>query len=144
MPVNAFVGPGKLYLGDTDPALATIYCETSGNVLTDAAGVYSEVVECGTVSALGRADWELNVDMVQSGDSTSLSQYSLTNRGQVVGFFFIPSGTEVAAITADNPAYSGQVLVQTFDIGGPSTSLATASRTWKVQGDITQVTVPPA
>ena len=139
-----FVGPGKLYLGDTDPATATLYCETSGNVLSDAAGVYSEVVECGTVSALGRADWELNVDMVQSGDAAGLSQYSLTNRGKVVGFYLIPSGTDPAEVSADNPAYTGQVLVQVFDIGGPSTSLATASRTWKVQGDITQVTAPPA
>lgn len=138
----AFVGPGKLYLGDKDPATATLYCETTGNILRDAAPVYSEVVCDGGVSALGAPDWELDVSMVQDVSAAGLSMYSLTNRGLVVPFVFIPDGTDPAAVGPDNPAFTGDVLVQVFDIGSSSTALATAQSTWKVNTLDPTVTVP--
>ena len=141
--MSAFVGPGKLYLGGKDPASATLYCETTGNVLRDAAGVYTELTTCGAVSALANEDWELDVSTVQDLAAGKLVGFAFDNRGTVQDFVFIPTGVDPTAVGPDDPAFAGSVLVQALDIGGPSTGIATSSGTWKVIGDLDpKITTP--
>ena len=144
MTVTPFVGAGKLYLGSGGDPITNpdFYCETTGNVLRDASSEYTEITECGGVSAIGSPDWELDVSMVQDMSQQSLLRYAFTNRATVTDFIFIPDGTDPGTVGPDHPAYTGNVLIRSFDIGGPTTGLATSQRTWKVQGDITEVTAP--
>lgn len=145
---TVFVGPGTLILGDIhSPDIFT--CDLTGCVISDVSPTYSEVTGCGTQSAAGSPDYEMSVTVVQDiADPDSLLRYSWSNHNTVVAFHFIPNknGAEIADISATTPAIAGGVLVTKLDVGATATSIATASKTWKIQGDVGDfiTTVPTA
>lgn len=138
MPVTVFVGPGTLILGDaTTPDVFS--CDLTGCVISDVSPTYSEVTGCGTQSAAGSPDYEMTPSVVQDiANVDSLLRYSWTNHNQVKVFHFIPNknGATLADISPETPALKGDVLVTKLDVGTTSTGLATASKTWKIQGDV--------
>ena len=146
MPPTVFVGPGTLIIGD--PASGDAFsCDLTEARLSDVSPVYSEVTGCGTQSRNGEPDLELTVTVVQdvaTVDSLTLQSWTLHN--QVQPFIFLPNVNQgtAADISPTTPGIQGQVLVTRLDVGGNATSLATASKTWKVQGDVTLITTPPA
>lgn len=142
---TVFVGPGTLILGDA--ATADPYsCDVTEARVSDVSPTYSEVTGCGTQSAAGSADLELTVSVIQDvADPDSLLRQSWTLHNTVVPFHFIPNrnGAALSDISATSPAIKGDVLVTRLDVGGNATSLATASKTWKIQGNVTLITTPP-
>lgn len=145
MPVSTFVGPGTLILGDPTTG-DVISCDLTEGRVEDVSPTYSEVGGCGTVSANGAPDIELSVTAIQDVAATSgLLRVSWTKHNTVEPFLFIPNktGATAADISPTTPAVSGDVLVTRLGIGGNSTSIATSSKTWKVQGDVTLVTTAP-
>lgn len=142
---TVFVGPGTLILGDTaSPDVFT--CDVTEVRISDVSPTYTEVTGCGSQSANGSADLELTVSVVQDvADANSLLRQSWTLHNTVQDFNFIPNknGAALGDISTTVPAISGKVLVTRLDVGGNSTSLATASKTWKVQGNVTLITTPP-
>lgn len=142
MTTMPFVGAGRLYVGTSDPITGESYCEVTGVVLRDTSSPYSELTECGPVHAVGPAADELDVSMVQDLQAASLLRYARANRGTLQPFVFIPDGTDPTAVGPDNPAYEGTCLVMPFEVGGPTTGIATSSRTFMVQGTTTEVVTP--
>lgn len=142
-----FVGPGTLFLGD--PATAVPYsCDVTEVRISDVSPTYSEVTGVGTQSAAGSPDYEMNVAVVQDiADPESLLRKSWTLHNTVQVFHFIPNvnGADLSDISSATPAITGSVLVTKLDVGGNATSLATASKTWKIQGDVGNfIETPPA
>jgi hypothetical protein len=143
--VTPFVGPGTLILGETATA-DVISCDLTEGRISDVSPTYSEVAGCGTVSKQGAPDLELTVTAVQDLIKTSgLLRVSWAHHNQVMPFIFIPgkNGAVAADISASNPGVTGNVLVSRLDIGGSSTALATSTKTWKIQGDVSLIETPP-
>lgn len=142
---TVFVGPGTLILGD--PASGDAFsCDLTQAILTDVSPTYTEVTGCGSQSAAGEPDLELNVTVVQDvANIDGLLRQSWTLHNTVQPFLFIPNknGATAADVSPTTPGIEGSVLVTRLDVGGSATALATASKTWKVQGDVTLITTPP-
>lgn len=142
---TVFVGPGTLILGPT--ATGKVYtCDVTELVVSDVSPTYTEVTGCGSQSANGSADLEMTVSVVQDvANVDSLLRQSWTLHNTVQDFNFIPNknGAALGDISVSVPAIKGKVLVTRLNVGGNSTALATASKTWKIQGDVALITTPP-
>lgn len=141
-----FVGPGTLFLGDSSANADPYSCDVTEARVSDVSPTYSEVTGCGTQSAAGSADLEMTVSVVQDiGDPESLLRKSWTLHNTIQKFWFIPNrnGAALSDVSSSTPALAGEVLVTRLDVGGNATSLATASKTWKVQGNVTLIETPP-
>lgn len=88
----------------------------------------------------GLKDATLSIDFHQDFGASSIDETFHDLLGEEISFEIKPTS---GAIAADNPAYSGNLIVTTYSpFANAIGELATLSVTWEVTGPITRTTTP--
>ena len=87
------------------------------------------------VGSLG--DHSISLDFHQNFDATEVDATISALVGGTAAIEFAPKGS---AISANNPGYTGNVLITEWGFGGGVGELATVSVTWPVDGVLTRGT----
>jgi len=88
----------------------------------------------------GLKDATLSIDFHQDFGASSIDETFHEKLGEQISFEIKPTS---GAIAADNPAYSGNLIVTTYSpFANAIGELATLSVTWEVTGPITRTTTP--
>jgi hypothetical protein len=88
----------------------------------------------------GLKDSTLSIDFHQDFGASSIDSTFHDLLGEEISFEIKPTS---GAIAADNPAYSGNLIVTTYSpFANAIGELATLSVTWEVTGPITRTTTP--
>ncbi len=88
----------------------------------------------------GLKDATLSIDFHQDFGASSIDSTFHDLLGEEISFEIKPTS---GAIAADNPAYSGNLIVTTYSpFANAIGELATLSVTWEISGPITRTTTP--
>jgi hypothetical protein len=147
MPTHVILDNASLRLGATSTAadLKELACYTNHLELTPDTSVTTVDTMCGSTDYPGITKWSLVATLYQSFDATTGTEailQPLVTAG--VPCYFLVAADRVAAISASNPGWTGQVQPSPYaPLNGDAGDASEIELEWAVLGTPTKITTPP-
>lgn len=126
---NAYIKIGAVDFSDFIASIE--FSDEAEEIETTAFG------QTGRTRVGGLRDQSISLDFHQNFDAAEVDATISALVGGTAAIEFAPKGSAAAA---DNPVYSGNVLITEWGFGGGVGELATVSVTWPVDGVLTRGT----